>query len=68
MYDKDLNNKDKQAPYKTFRKEVGFKKYLHGVSDAGSRLLFKFKSGHMGCIKSWIGIERGEGKWTVLWC
>ena len=23
--------------------------YLHGVSDAGSRLLFKFRSGPMGC-------------------
>ena len=28
------------SPYKTFSKKVGFiKYYLHGVSDAGSRLL-----------------------------
>ena len=27
--------------YKTFGKNVEFKKYLHGVSDAGTRLLFK---------------------------
>ena len=28
-----------------FGKKVEFKKYLHGVSDAGTRLLFKFRSG-----------------------
>ena len=30
--------------YKTFGKAIEFKKYLHGVADAGSRLLFKFRS------------------------
>ena len=34
--------------YKAFSKEVEFKKYLHGVSDAGTRLLFKFRSGTHG--------------------
>ena len=31
--------------YKQFGKSVELKKYLHGVCDAGSRLLFKFRSG-----------------------
>ena len=34
--------------YKAFSKEVEFKRYLHGVSDAGTRLLFKFRSGTHG--------------------
>ena len=34
--------------YKTFGKAIEFKKYLHGVADAGSRLLFKFRSGTHG--------------------
>ena len=35
-----LNSKVKSL-YKRFGKEVQFKKYLHGLSDAGTRLLFK---------------------------
>ena len=35
----------KLALYKTFGKEVQFKEYLHGMSDAGTRLLLKFRSG-----------------------
>ena len=38
----------KLATYKTFGKDVEFKNYLHGVSDAGTRLLFKFRSGMHG--------------------
>ena len=34
--------------YKCFGKSVEFKKYLHGICDAGSRLLFKFRSGTHG--------------------
>ena len=34
--------------YKWFEKEVEFKWYLHGVVDAGARLLFKFGSGTHG--------------------
>ena len=34
--------------YKLFGKSVDFKQYLHGVCDAGSRLLFKFRSGTHG--------------------
>ena len=48
MYDEGLNSKVKLSLYRTFSKNVGFKKYLHGVSDAGSRLLFKFRSGTHG--------------------
>ena len=30
--------------YKTFGKEVEFNRYLHGVNDAGTRLLLKLRS------------------------
>ena len=41
---------------------VEFKKYLHGVCDAGSRLLFKFRSGTHGLTEE-LGRYRGkEGK------
>ena len=33
-FEEGLNNKVKLAMYKTFGKNVEFKKYLHGVSDA----------------------------------
>ena len=41
LYDEKLNSKVKLSLYRTFSKKVGFGfiKYLHGVSDAGSRLL-----------------------------
>ena len=45
LYEEGLSSKVKLSLYKTFSKKVGFKKYLHSVSDAGSRLLFKFRSG-----------------------
>ena len=41
---RDLILKLKLDIYKRFGKSVEFKKYLHGVCDAGSRLLFKFRS------------------------
>ena len=44
----DLMLKLKLDIYKGFRKGVEFKKYLHGVCNAGSRLLFKFRSGTHG--------------------
>ena len=44
------------------RMYIGFKKYLHGVSDAGSRLLFEFRSGTHG-LNEELGRHRGrEGK------
>ena len=43
-----LNTKVKLDIYKRFGKSVEFKKYLQGICDAGTRLLFKFKSGTHG--------------------
>ena len=43
-----------------FGKNVEFKKYLHGVSDAGTRLLFKFRSGMHG-FNEVLGRHRGRG-------
>ena len=54
--------------YKTLGKNVEFKKYLHGVSDAGTRLLFKFMSGTHGLNKE-LGRHRGrEGKMVCTLC
>ena len=45
-----------------FGKAVQFKKYLHGLSDAGNRSLFKFRSGTHG-LNEKLGRHRGrEGK------
>ena len=66
-FDGGLNNKVKLAIYKTFGKNVEFKKYLHGVSDAGTR------SGTHGLHEE-LGRHRGrEGKFCVVlsvraWC
>ena len=38
-FEEGLNTKVKLTLYKTFGKAIEFKKYLHGVADAGSRLL-----------------------------
>ena len=45
---KRLNNKTKLTIYKTFGGKVKFKRYLNGVGDAGTRLLFKLRSGTHG--------------------
>ena len=45
--------------YKRFRKEVEFKRYLHGVGDAGTRLLFKFRSGTHG-LNEELGRHKGK--------
>ena len=61
-FEEGLNNKVKLAMYKMFGKNVEFKKYLHGVSDAGTRLLFKFRS-EMHGLNEELGRHRGrEGK------
>ena len=44
-FEEGLNTKVKLDIYKRFGKSVEFKKYLHGICDAGSRLLFRFRSG-----------------------
>ena len=69
LYDEGLNSKVKLSLYRTFSKNVGFK-YLHGVSDAGSRLLFKFRSGtHMHGLNEELGRYRGrEGKVECTLC
>ena len=47
---------------------VEFKKYLNGVCDAGSRLLFKFRSGTHGLYEE-LGRHRGrEGKTECSLC
>ena len=50
--------------YKHFGKSIEFKIYLHGICDAGSRLLFKFRSGTHGLgLNEELGRHRGrEGK------
>ena len=55
--------------YKMFGKSVEFKKYLHGVSNAGTRLLFKFRSGTHG-LNEELGrhIEVEKENWNVLLC
>ena len=67
-FEEGLNNKVKLAMYKMFGKNVEFKKYLHGVSDAGTRLLFKFRSGMQG-LNEELGRHRGrEGKSECTLC
>ena len=56
IFEEALNTKVKLDIYKRFGKSVEFRKYLHGICDAGSRLLCKFRSGTHG-LKKWIGIE-----------
>ena len=54
--------------YKRFGKSVVFKKYLHGLCDAGNRLLFKFRSGTHGRNEE-LGRHRGrEGKTECSLC
>ena len=49
-------------------KSVEFKKYFHGVCDAGCRLLFKFRSGTHG-LNEELGRHRGrEGKTECYLC
>ena len=54
-FEEGLNTKVKLDIYKRFGKSVEFKKYLHGVCDAGSRLLFKFRSASfLACVEECI--------------
>ena len=64
LCDEGLNSKVKLSLYRMFSKKVG----LHGVSDAGSRLLFKFRSGTHG-LNEGLGRHRGrEGKVQCTLC
>ena len=61
-FEEGLDSKVKLTCYKTFGKVIEFKKYLHGPGDAGSRLLFKFRSGTHG-LNEELGRHRGrEGR------
>ena len=63
-FEEGLNSK----VYRTFGKIVEFKKYLRGVGDAGTRLLFKFRSGTHG-LNEELGRHRGrEGRKECLLC
>ena len=68
QFEEGLNSKVKLDMYKRFGKEVEFKRYLHGVGDAGTRLLFKFRSGTHG-LNEELGRHRGrEGKSECVLC
>ena len=65
---KGLSNKTKLTIYKSFGKEVKFKCYHHGISDAGTRLLFKLRSGTHG-LNEELGKHRGrDGKCMYNLC
>ena len=67
-FEEGLNTNVKLGMYKRFGKSVEFKKYLHGICDAGSRLLFKFRSGTHG-LNEELGRHRGrEGKTECSLC
>ena len=52
----------------TYKKWVKFKEYLHAVSDAGTRLLFKFMLGTHGLNED-LGRHRGrDGKSECTLC
>ena len=62
-FEEGLNSKVKFSLYRTFGKIVEFKKYLRGVSDAGTRLL---RSGTHG-LNEELGRHRGrEGRKECL--
>ena len=67
-FEEGLNTKVKLDMYKYFSKSVEFKKYLHGLCDAGSRHLYKFRSGTHG-LNEELGRHRGrEGKTECSLC
>ena len=68
QFEERLNSKVKLDMYKRFGKEVEFKRYLRGVGDAGTRLLFKFRSGTHG-LNEELGRHRGRvGKSEYVLC
>ena len=60
-FEEGLNSTVKLSFCMTFNKVVEFKEYLHGVSDAASRLMFKFWSGTHGLNEELVDIEEGKG-------
>ena len=67
-FEEGLNTKVKLDIYKRFGKSVEFKKYLHGVCDTGSRLLFKFRSGMHGLNEELGRHRRKDGKTECSLC
>ena len=69
-FEEGLNINVELARYKVFGKNVN-KMYLHVVSDAGTRLLFKFRSGTHG-LNEELGMHRENVLCVVLsvrtWC
>ena len=67
-FEEGLQCKVKLLLYRTFCKAVEFKAYLHGVCDAGSRLMLKFRSG-THCLSEELGRHRErEGRKEFLLC
>ena len=58
MFEEGLNSKVKLLLYKTLNK---VEMYLHGESDAGSRLMFNFRSGPHGLNEELGRHRRREG-------
>ena len=67
-FEEGLNTKVKLDTYKRFGKSVQFKKYLHGICDAGSRLLFKCRSGTHGLNEKLGKHRETEGKMECSLC
>ena len=63
-----LNCKVKLQLYKSFGKVVDFKTYLHGVSDTGTRLLFKFRSGTHGLNEELSRHRERNGRTECVLC
>ena len=67
-FEEGLNTKVKLDIYRRFGKSVEFKIYLHGICDAGSKLLFKFRLGTYG-LNEELGRHKGrEGKTEYSLC
>ena len=58
-FEEELNTKVKLDIYRRFGKSVEFRKYLHGICDVGSKLLFKFRLGTHG-LNEELGRHRGR--------
>ena len=69
-FEEGLSTKVKLDIYKRFDKSVEFTKYLHvhGVCDAGSRLLFKFKLGMHGLNEELGRHRERKGKMNCSLC
>ena len=68
IFEKGLNTKVELDMYKHFCKSVEFKIYLYGICDAGSTLLFKFRSGTHS-VNEELGRHRGrEGETKCSLC